>query len=37
MSRSPGAIITDFADKADEAFNFTLDGGKHKSVEGDFR
>ena len=36
MSRFPGSNITDCSDKADDAFTFTLDGGKKQRVEGDF-
>ena len=36
MSRFPGSVITDCADKDDDSFKFTLDGGKNKAVEGEF-
>jgi len=35
MGRFPGSVLIDCADKADDAFEFTLDGSKKKTVEGE--
>jgi OmpA-OmpF porin, OOP family len=36
ISRFPGSVLVDCKDKADDSFNFTLDNGKRKVVEGEF-
>jgi OmpA-OmpF porin, OOP family len=36
IGRFPGSVITECKDKADDSFTFTLDGGKNKTIEGEF-
>jgi len=36
IGRFPGSIIVECRDKADDSFTFTLDGGKNKTIEGEF-
>jgi len=36
IGRFPGSVLTECKDKADDSFSFTLDGGKNKTVEGEY-